>query len=101
MGIPILHFGWGNDALSRRSVAPLLQDSIYNGSGTPGSARYAGMVRYRCLICGCIYDEEKGDPAQGVKPGTRFKDLPPDYRCRTCFAYVTAGGRKPYRRLVE
>jgi len=55
--------------------------------------------KYRCLICGCIYDQEKGDPAQGVPPGTPFARLPKDYRCPRCFAYVTAGGRKPYQKI--
>jgi rubredoxin len=59
------------------------------------------VSRYRCLICGCIYDPEKGDPAQGVPPGTPFEKLPENYRCPRCFAYVKAGGRKPYKKLDE
>ena len=33
-------------------------------------------MKYRCLICGHIYDEEK----EGVK----FADLPADWKCPTC-----------------
>lgn len=39
------------------------------------------MAQYECNICGYIYDEEKGDPDNGVPPGTRFEDLPEDWRC--------------------
>ena len=36
------------------------------------------MAKYKCQICGHIYDEEK----EGIK----FKDLPEDWKCPTCFA---------------
>ncbi|MGA0277747.1 MAG: rubredoxin, partial [Candidatus Kariarchaeum pelagius] len=28
------------------------------------------MKKYLCLICGLIYDEEKGWPDDGIQPGT-------------------------------
>ena len=34
------------------------------------------MKKYRCLMCGYIYDPDKGDPDSGVDPGTSFEDLP-------------------------
>jgi rubredoxin/flavin-binding protein dodecin len=40
--------------------------------------------KYRCKVCGYIYDPEKGDPDNGVKPGTPFKDLPDDWKCPEC-----------------
>ena len=36
------------------------------------------MAKYKCQICGHIYDEEK----EGIK----FEDLPEDWKCPTCFA---------------
>lgn len=36
------------------------------------------MAKYKCQICGHIYDEEK----EGVK----FEDLPDDWKCPMCFA---------------
>jgi rubredoxin len=44
------------------------------------------MNRYRCTICGYVYDPEKGDPDNGVKPKTRFEDLPSDWVCPVCGA---------------
>lgn len=42
------------------------------------------MKKYRCTICGYIYDPQKGDPENGIKPGTKFEDLPEDWVCPVC-----------------
>ncbi len=42
------------------------------------------MAQYVCLECGWIYDEEKGDPERGVAPGTKWEDLPDDFKCADC-----------------
>jgi len=42
--------------------------------------------RYLCTICNYVYDPEKGDPENGVNPGTRFEDLPNDWVCPVCGA---------------
>lgn len=44
------------------------------------------MAKYECLVCGYIYDPEKGDPSAGVQPGTAFDDLPDDWVCPECGA---------------
>jgi flavin reductase (DIM6/NTAB) family NADH-FMN oxidoreductase RutF/rubredoxin len=44
------------------------------------------MDKYRCTICGYIYDPEKGDPDSGVKPGTPFEELPDNWVCPICGA---------------
>ncbi len=41
---------------------------------------------YVCAICGFTYNPEEGDPSMGISPGTRFEDLPADYRCPICNA---------------
>lgn len=41
-------------------------------------------MRYVCQACGYVYDEDLGDPARGIKPGTKFEDLPEDYKCQWC-----------------
>jgi rubredoxin len=40
--------------------------------------------RYRCVVCGYVYDPEIGDPAGGVAPGTSFDDLPEGWLCPVC-----------------
>ncbi len=42
------------------------------------------MKKYECQVCGYIYDPEKGDPDQGVDPGTAFNDTPDDWVCPDC-----------------
>lgn len=42
------------------------------------------MTKYVCTICGYVYDPEKGEPDQGIAPGTKFEDLPEDYVCPAC-----------------
>jgi rubredoxin len=44
------------------------------------------MDRFKCVICGYIYDPQDGDPAGNIKPGTAFNDLPADYVCPVCGA---------------
>ena len=40
--------------------------------------------KYVCSVCGHVYDPEKGDPEHGIAPGTKFEDLPEDWKCPNC-----------------
>jgi rubredoxin/flavin reductase (DIM6/NTAB) family NADH-FMN oxidoreductase RutF len=44
------------------------------------------MDKYKCDVCGYIYDPAKGDPDGGIKPGTKFEDIPDDWTCPVCGA---------------
>jgi rubredoxin len=44
------------------------------------------MERYKCTVCGYIYDPEKGDPGMGVEPGTPFDKVPEEWTCPVCGA---------------
>lgn len=44
------------------------------------------MKKYVCDVCGYVYDPEKGDPDNDIKPGTKFEDLPDDWVCPVCGA---------------
>ena len=46
----------------------------------------ADFKKYKCKLCGHIYDEEKGDPKSGIAPGTVWADLPDDWECPDCGA---------------
>lgn len=41
---------------------------------------------YVCSVCGYVYDPAKGDPDNGVAPGTKFEDLPDSWTCPVCGA---------------
>ncbi|MBO4303007.1 MAG: rubredoxin [Lentisphaeria bacterium] len=42
------------------------------------------MEKYVCEVCGYQYDPEKGDPDNGVPPGTKWEDVPADWLCPDC-----------------
>ncbi len=42
------------------------------------------MKQFRCSVCGYVYDPAKGDPDNGVPPGTPFEKLPADWVCPLC-----------------
>jgi len=44
------------------------------------------MKKYKCLICGYVYDPAVGDPENGVAAGTAFEDLPDNWVCPECGA---------------
>jgi rubredoxin len=53
------------------------------------------MKKYMCLICGWIYDEAEGAPDEGIAPGTRWEDVPPNWTCPEC------GARKEDFEMIE
>lgn len=44
------------------------------------------MDKYKCTVCGYIYDPEKGDATQSIAPGTPFDKLPDSWVCPECGA---------------
>lgn len=41
---------------------------------------------YMCVICGFVYDEEKGLAEEGIEAGTRWADIPSNWVCPECGA---------------
>ncbi|MGB9758785.1 MAG: rubredoxin [Thermoproteota archaeon] len=44
------------------------------------------MKKYRCTVCGYVYDPEIGDPESNIPPGTPFEKLPESWVCPVCGA---------------
>ncbi|MCX5709218.1 MAG: rubredoxin [Candidatus Omnitrophica bacterium] len=42
------------------------------------------MSKYKCLVCGYIYDPAVGDSTQGIPAGTSFESLPDTWVCPEC-----------------
>lgn len=42
------------------------------------------MKRYKCTVCGWIYDPATGDEAGGIPAGVAFEDLPSGWVCPVC-----------------
>ncbi len=44
------------------------------------------MDKYVCEVCGYVYDPAAGDTDTGIKPGTKFEDIPNNWVCPVCGA---------------
>jgi flavin reductase (DIM6/NTAB) family NADH-FMN oxidoreductase RutF len=44
------------------------------------------MKKYKCLMCGYVYDPAVGDPENAIEPGTAFENLSDDWVCPECGA---------------
>ena len=55
--------------------------------GASGHVSQSDSMRvYMCVICGFVYEEEKGLPDQGIAPGTRWAEIPDTWECPDCGA---------------
>jgi flavin reductase (DIM6/NTAB) family NADH-FMN oxidoreductase RutF/rubredoxin len=53
----------------------------------PGAAPTSQpLAKYKCEVCGWIYDPAQGDPDGGIKPGTPFESIPNTWVCPVCGA---------------
>ena len=80
-------------ALETRHCGPDGRVTIYKF--TPPGNNEIPMKKYMCLICGWIYDEATGAPDEGIAPGTRWEDVPPNWTCPEC------GARKEDFEMIE
>lgn len=55
------------------------------------------MKQMVCSICSYTYDETKGIPEAGIAPGTKWEDLPEDWKCPLCGADKSQFRKKPSR----
>ncbi len=42
------------------------------------------MDKYKCTVCGYIYDPSVGDSTQSIAAGTPFEKLPDNWVCPEC-----------------
>lgn len=54
------------------------------------------MKQMVCSVCTYTYDEAKGIPEAGIAPGTRWENLPDDWKCPWCGA-----GKEMFREKNE
>ncbi|MFM0526821.1 rubredoxin [Paraburkholderia strydomiana] len=63
---------------------PALQQQDRLDSAAVIAASADDFKQWVCVICGWIYDEAAGLPEDGIAPGTRWADIPADWRCPLC-----------------
>ncbi|MCL2866342.1 MAG: rubredoxin [Clostridia bacterium] len=44
------------------------------------------MRKYKCAVCGYVYNEAAGIPGKGIAPGTNWDDVPSNFLCPVCKA---------------
>ncbi|MFK0379410.1 rubredoxin [Pandoraea sp. NPDC090278] len=69
---------------TKTSDMPGDDSAAARSSGETTSAPDAASRQWVCVICGWIYDEATGYPEDGIAPGTRWEDVPDDWRCPLC-----------------
>jgi rubredoxin len=42
------------------------------------------MEKWKCPVCGYVYDATLGIPDNGIDPGTSLEQLPDDWVCPLC-----------------
>ncbi|PRY08267.1 rubredoxin [Paraburkholderia sp. BL6669N2] len=75
------------------TVAPLVvsldETPALHAADAPSAAVDPGasaddFKQWVCVICGWVYDEAAGLPEEGIAAGTRWADVPADWRCPLC-----------------
>ena len=59
-------------------------------------AKYEDMWQCQTANCGYIYDPDRGDKKGKIPKGTKFEDLPEDWKCPLCGV-----GKAFFKRLAE
>ena len=64
-----------------KNAAPAANEASSDCEPGPAVETFKQWV---CVICGWVYDEAAGVPEEGIAPGTRWADVPDDWRCPLC-----------------
>ena len=81
---PALTYGYYRDVIKGLSPenAPTYTDKSKLGETEIRSE--VVLKKFKCLVCGYIYDPAEGDPTKNIPSGTAFEDLPDNWTCPIC-----------------
>jgi flavin reductase (DIM6/NTAB) family NADH-FMN oxidoreductase RutF/rubredoxin len=68
------------------TAAAAIPASTGSAASSAPSVPASKPARYKCTVCGWIYDPSLGDPDGGIKPGTPFESIPDNWVCPVCGA---------------
>jgi flavin reductase (DIM6/NTAB) family NADH-FMN oxidoreductase RutF/rubredoxin len=68
----------------KKGLAPKNAPTYVDKSLLEKKEKASGFKKFKCTACGYVYDEEAGDPSNGIETGTAFDDLPDDWTCPLC-----------------
>ncbi len=72
-----------------------LRDSLELTRGSFNSLE-VHMDKWKCSVCGYVYDPQVGNPDGGIPPNTPFENLPDDWVCPVCGA-----SKDEFEKVVE
>ncbi|KZX12365.1 rubredoxin [Methanobrevibacter curvatus] len=44
------------------------------------------MAKFKCKVCGYVYDEDNGEKRRDLAAGTKWDDVPDTFKCPSCGA---------------
>ncbi|OLL31874.1 rubredoxin [Burkholderia sp. SRS-W-2-2016] len=68
-------------------ATPTIDAPLFDASAAPTAEQAVSADDFKqwvCVICGWVYDEAAGLPEEGIAAGTRWADVPADWRCPLC-----------------
>ncbi len=77
--ITYLHYREVKKGIAPKNAPTYVDKSLLGKKEVPSKFK-----KFKCTACGYVYDEEAGDPSNGIDPGTSFADLPDDWVCPVC-----------------
>ena len=69
---------------SASAAEPASVSAVAASAAVPDADADSAFKQWVCVICGWIYDEAAGVPEEGIAPGTRWAEVPDDWRCPLC-----------------
>lgn len=62
----------------------MVPQMLRKGPPSADCLKGGSIMKYVCGVCGYTYDEDLGDPDNGIEAGTKWEDLPEDFACPLC-----------------
>jgi anaerobic nitric oxide reductase flavorubredoxin len=92
---PEVKSSWNPEEDDFAKIADIVKELTGREEAGTASEEEVSLPKWQCP-CGYIYDPAKGDPDNGVKPGTPWEDVPDDWTCPVCGlpkeSFVQIGG---------
>jgi len=77
---------WNPDDGDYAKIPEMVSELLKSADEEAGDAGSNAGGSYTCDVCGWEYDEAAGCPESGIAPGTKWEDIPDDFRCPLCGA---------------
>ncbi|MEM2121516.1 MAG: flavin reductase [Candidatus Woesearchaeota archaeon] len=68
----------------KQGFAPKTAPTYIDLSETEETIKSKELKKYKCKVCGYVYDPKIGDKTQNIKPNTSFEELPENWKCPIC-----------------